>query len=143
MRSDSIFNLTQSRFVVELTSELAMWTEAIVSAWSDDGHMHSTGHSEAAVPGVGREAADCRRDFGGGGVGSVGGANARSQRQPGFQLAQAVSSRTTGRIRHSQTVAGQSKQWVMRRGSHFSRFLGRHNYDTMLLLTEVALSVIN
>src|SRR5208283_1371808 len=86
---------------------LVMWTEAIVATWSDDGHMHSTGHSYAAVPGVGREAADCRRDFVGGGVGGAGGANARSQRQPGFQLAQAVSSGTIGRMRQSQAVAGQ------------------------------------
>src|ERR1700683_1816720 len=87
---------------------LAMWTEAIVSTWSDDGTMHSTGPSKTAVPGVGREAADRRRDFGGGDVGSVGGANARSQRQPGFQLAAAVSSWTIGRRRQSHSVASQS-----------------------------------
>src|SRR6266851_5269877 len=41
---------------------LAMWTQAIVSAWSDDGHIHSSNHTEAAVPAFGGEASDCRRD---------------------------------------------------------------------------------
>ena len=54
------------------------------------------------------EAADRRRDVGGWGVGSAGSASARSQRQPGFQLAPAVSGGTTGGLRQSQPVAGQS-----------------------------------
>jgi transposase-like protein len=45
---------------------LAMWTQAIVSIWSDDGHVHSSNHTEAAASDVGGEARDCRRDIGGG-----------------------------------------------------------------------------
>src|SRR3974377_2424318 len=45
---------------------LWMWTQAIVSTGSDDGHLHSSRHAESAVPVVGREATDCRRDVGGG-----------------------------------------------------------------------------
>ena len=29
---------------------LAMWTQAIVSTWSDDGHLHASDHGEAALP---------------------------------------------------------------------------------------------
>src|SRR5690349_21545967 len=85
-----------------------LWTPTIVSTWSDDGHIHSTCHSEAAVPGTGREAADCGRDVGGGRVGSADSAGAWSQRQPGFQLAQAVSSGAAVWPRRSQAVARQS-----------------------------------
>jgi hypothetical protein len=51
---------------------------------------------KAAVPDVGGKARDSRRSVGEGGVGSESGAGARGQRQPDFQLAQAVSGRATG-----------------------------------------------
>jgi len=56
---------------------------------------------------VGGEATDSRRDIGGRGVGSAGSASAWSQRQPGVQLAQAVSSGATGKRRRGQAVASQ------------------------------------
>src|SRR6266849_4022396 len=74
---------------------LAMWTQAIVSIWSDDGHIHSSNHTEAAASDSGGEARDCRRDIGEGGGGRAGSASARGQRQPGIQLARAVSSGAT------------------------------------------------
>jgi hypothetical protein len=59
---------------VELEIMLSMWTQAIVSTWSDDGHLHAA--REAGIPDVGREATDCRRGIGEGGVGSESGTSA-------------------------------------------------------------------
>src|SRR4029077_3917810 len=75
---------------------LAMWTPTIVSAWSDDGHLHSTSYNQATVPIAGGETADCRRGIGRGSIGCTGGTGARSQRQSGLQLVQAVSGGATG-----------------------------------------------
>ena len=62
----------------------------------------------------GREAADCGRDIGRGSIGGAGGASARSQRQSGLQLVQAVSSGATGTAERGQTVAGASNCGEMR-----------------------------
>jgi hypothetical protein len=84
---------------------LAMWTPTIMSAWSDDGHLHATRYNEA-VSTAGREAADWRRGIGGGGFGSAGRTGARSQRQYVLQLVPVVSGGATGAPERNQTVAG-------------------------------------
>src|ERR1700758_4226893 len=83
-----------------------MWTSRIVSTWGDDGHLHATRYNEATVSNAGREAADCGRGIGRGGIGGTGGTGARSQRQSGLQLVQAVSGGATEKAERGQTVAG-------------------------------------
>src|ERR1700756_2710627 len=85
-----------------------MWTSRIVSTWSDDGHLHATRYNEATVSIAGGEAADCGRGIGRGSIGGADGKGARSQRQSGLQLVQAVSGGATGAPARGQTVAGAS-----------------------------------
>src|SRR5215470_7358718 len=94
---------------VGLEVMLAMWTQAIVSAWSDDGHLHATRYNEAAVSIAGGEAADCGRGIGRGSIGGAGCTGAWSQRQSGVQLVQVVSGGATGAAERGQTVAGASR----------------------------------
>src|SRR5215472_746945 len=89
---------------------LTMWTQAMVSTWSDDGDLHATRYNEAAVSIVGGETADCGRGIGRGSIGGTGCTGARSQRQPGLQLVQAVSGGATAAPERGQTVAG-ARRW--------------------------------
>src|ERR1700680_108066 len=89
---------------------LTMWIlKIVVSTWRNDGHIHSTSSAEASLFGVGAEAADCGGDVSRGSVGGADCAIARSKRQSGIQLAQAVSSGATGWPGWEQTVARTSQ----------------------------------
>src|SRR3990172_4339096 len=93
-----------------------------VSTWSGDGHIQAirerdghytegaVGYSQATTADYGGEAADSRRDFGGGCVGGESGASAWGQRQPGLRLAEVVSRRSPGRRRRGQATARQRKR---------------------------------
>ena len=59
-----------------------------------------------------------------------------------FKLIGTFSDRAKLHVAHSEDE-NWCREWVIRKGSHFSRFLVRHNYDTMLLLRDVASSVIS
>src|SRR5215831_21286685 len=93
---------------VGLEVMLTMWTQAMVSTWSDDGHLHATRYNEAAVSIAGGEAADCGRGIGRGSIGGAGCTGAWSERQSGVQLVQAVSGGAIGAAERGQTVAGAS-----------------------------------
>src|SRR5216683_935408 len=92
-----------------------MWVHAhdvdmkrVVSTWRDDGHIHSTSSTEASLFGVGAEATDCGGDVSRRSISRADCAIARSKRQSGIQLAQAVSSGATGRPGWEPTVARTS-----------------------------------
>src|SRR6202163_4782425 len=100
----------------------------VVSTWREDGHIHSTSSAEASLFGVGAEAADCGGDVSRGSVGCADCAIARSKRQSGIQLAQAVSSGATGRPGWEQTVARTSH----RGGYAAAVYAGRPRFDSKL-----------
>src|SRR6202049_2558246 len=81
----------------------------VVSTWREDGHIHSTSSRQAVAFWSGGEAADCGGDVSRGSVGGADCAIARSKRQSGIQLAQAVSSGATGGPGWEQTVARTSQ----------------------------------